>query len=131
VDTARSVDEFAACADPCADRSGIKAGVGTAKNSPDKRKEFTPEKGRPPPGGEEARVVVYQPRGVGLIHPRHKPSTSYYTHDSVAQRKCCLQEEGSHTYVEPAPLLSSRATEPCWTGRLTHSLAICRTVDLC
>jgi len=36
------------------------------------RREFTPEKGRPPPGGEEARVVVHQPRGVGLIHPRHK-----------------------------------------------------------
>jgi hypothetical protein len=33
---------------------------------------FTPEKGRPPPGGEEAEVVVYQPRGVGLIHPRHE-----------------------------------------------------------
>jgi hypothetical protein len=30
----------------------------------------TPEKGRPPPGGEEAEVVVYQPRGVGLIHTR-------------------------------------------------------------
>jgi len=36
------------------------------------RGRFTPEKGRPPPGGEEARVVVYQPRGVGLIHPRLK-----------------------------------------------------------
>ncbi|MDT5175425.1 MAG: hypothetical protein QOG37_2676 [Mycobacterium sp.] len=36
------------------------------------REFFTPEKGRPPPGGEEAEVVVYQPRGVGLIHPRHK-----------------------------------------------------------
>jgi hypothetical protein len=36
------------------------------------REFITPEKGRPPPGGEEAEVVVYQPRGVGLIHPRHK-----------------------------------------------------------
>ncbi|RUP04764.1 MAG: hypothetical protein EKK34_12700 [Mycobacterium sp.] len=36
------------------------------------RRFFTPEKGRPPPGGEEAEVVVYQPRGVGLIHPRLK-----------------------------------------------------------
>jgi hypothetical protein len=34
------------------------------------RGEKTPEKGRPPPGGEEAEVVVYQPRGVGLIHTR-------------------------------------------------------------
>lgn len=40
--------------------------------SPSTRKIFTPEKGRPPPGGEEAEVVVYQPRGVGLIHPRLK-----------------------------------------------------------
>ena len=29
---------------------------------------LTPKKGRPPPGGEEAEVVVYQPRGVGLMH---------------------------------------------------------------
>ncbi|ASW98936.1 hypothetical protein CKJ56_02010 [Mycobacterium intracellulare subsp. chimaera] len=42
----------------------------------------TREKGRPPPGGEEARVVVHQPRGVGLIHPRLRPSNAYYTHDS-------------------------------------------------
>ncbi|ORA39720.1 hypothetical protein BST20_09555 [Mycobacterium branderi] len=34
--------------------------------------ELARQKGRPPPGGEEARVVVYQPRGVGLIHPRLK-----------------------------------------------------------
>jgi len=27
------------------------------------------KKRRPPPGGEEAEVVVYQPRGVGLMHP--------------------------------------------------------------
>jgi hypothetical protein len=33
-------------------------------------KALTLQKGRPPPGGEEARVVVYQPRGVGLMHPR-------------------------------------------------------------
>lgn len=32
--------------------------------------ERTLDKGRPPPGGEEARVVVYQPRGVGLMHTR-------------------------------------------------------------
>src|SRR6202008_5019001 len=34
------------------------------------------QKGRPPPGGEEARVVVYQPRGVGLMHTQHKPSNA-------------------------------------------------------
>jgi hypothetical protein len=46
-----------------------------------------PEKGRPPPGGEEAEVVVYQPRGVGLIHTRHKPSDVHYTRGNAAQRK--------------------------------------------
>ena len=48
---------------------------------------LTPEKGRPPPGGEEAEVVVYQPRGVGLIHTRHKPSNAHYTHADTTQRK--------------------------------------------
>lgn len=28
----------------------------------------------PARGGEEAEVVVYQPRGVELMHTRHKPS---------------------------------------------------------
>ncbi|OSC26721.1 hypothetical protein B8W69_16085 [Mycobacterium vulneris] len=48
--------------------------------APCSEKKLTLEKGRPPPGGEEARVVVYQPRGVGLIHPRLRPSNAYYTH---------------------------------------------------
>ena len=47
----------------------------------------TPEKGRPPPGGEEAEVVVYQPRGVGLMHTRHKPSNPHYTHGKRERRK--------------------------------------------
>jgi hypothetical protein len=46
-----------------------------------------PEKGRPPPGGEEAEVVVYQPRGVGLMHTQHKPSDSHYTHATTDWRK--------------------------------------------
>ena len=50
-------------------------------------RENTPQKGRPPPGGEEAEVVVYQPRGVGLMHTRHKPSDAHYTHARVGQRK--------------------------------------------
>ncbi|REL71153.1 hypothetical protein DSI20_07670 [Mycobacterium tuberculosis] len=49
------------------------------------------QKGRPPPGGEEARVVVHQPRGVGLIHPRLWPSNAYYTHDSAQSRKYRMQ----------------------------------------
>jgi hypothetical protein len=63
---------------------------------------------------------VYQPRGVGLIHPRRKPSTSYYTHDSIAQRKCRLLEAASQPgmfeYVEPGPLKSLRATDLCLTA---------------
>jgi hypothetical protein len=34
------------------------------------KKHGLQKKGRPPPGGEEAEVVVYQPRGVGLMHTR-------------------------------------------------------------
>jgi hypothetical protein len=45
--------------------------------------EKSPKKGRPPPGGEEAEVVVYQPRGVGLMHTRHKPSNPHYTHGTA------------------------------------------------
>jgi HAD superfamily hydrolase (TIGR01490 family) len=30
---------------------------------------------------------VYQPRGVGLMHTRHKPSDAHYTHARVGQRK--------------------------------------------
>src|SRR5690242_9531316 len=53
-------------------------------------RRVTRKKGRPPPGGEEAEVVVYQPRGVGLMHTRHKPSNAHYTHGSAEGRKCCL-----------------------------------------
>ena len=49
--------------------------------------EDTPEKGRPPPGGEEAEVVVFQPRGVGLMHTRHKPSNAHYTQRHWATTK--------------------------------------------
>ena len=48
---------------------------------------MTPEKGRPPPGGEEARVVAYQPRGVGLIHTQRMPGDTHYTHESAARHK--------------------------------------------
>ncbi|ART67812.1 hypothetical protein BTO20_03700 [Mycobacterium dioxanotrophicus] len=39
-------------------------------NSPGAARRRIPprKKRRPPPGGEEAEVVVYQPRGVGLMH---------------------------------------------------------------
>jgi len=51
------------------------------------------QKGRPPPGGEEAEVVVYQPRGVGLMHTRHKPSDFHYTHGGRAGRKTACQRK--------------------------------------
>lgn len=41
----------------------------------------------PRQGGEEAEVVVYQPRGVGLIHTRLRPSDCHYTHGFAAQCK--------------------------------------------
>ncbi|PBD13336.1 hypothetical protein BI295_09880 [Mycobacterium avium subsp. hominissuis] len=56
--------------------------TGRSARNPGEQPGKTREKGRPPPGGEEARVVVHQPRGVGLIHPRLRPSNAYYTHDS-------------------------------------------------
>lgn len=53
-----------------------------------------PKRGRPPPGGEEAEVVVYQPRGVGLIHTRHKPSNAHYTHGKAERRKtACARKD--------------------------------------
>lgn len=47
----------------------------------------TRKKGRPPPGGEEAEVVVYQPRGVGLMHTRHDPGNNHYTHGTATECK--------------------------------------------
>jgi HAD superfamily hydrolase (TIGR01490 family) len=35
---------------------------------------------------------VYQPRGVGLMHTRHKPSNAHYTHGSAEQRKYSVPE---------------------------------------
>ncbi len=46
-----------------------------------------PKKRTTPAKGEEAEVVVYQPRGVGLIHTRHKSSDAYYTLASARKRK--------------------------------------------
>lgn len=47
------------------------AKTGAARHWSDGGENFYPTKGRPPPGGgEEAEVVVLQPRRVGLMHPR-------------------------------------------------------------
>ncbi|TXI44371.1 MAG: hypothetical protein E6Q57_12010 [Mycobacterium sp.] len=62
--------------------------MATFRPGPIRRWEIlAPQKGRPPPGGEEAEVVVNQSRGVGLMHTRHKPSDAHYTHDDAASRK--------------------------------------------
>ena len=34
---------------------------------------------------------MHQPRGVGLMHPRLRPSNAYYTHDSPQERKSLLK----------------------------------------
>jgi HAD superfamily hydrolase (TIGR01490 family) len=54
---------------------------------------LTRKKGRPPPGGEEAEVVVYQPRGVGLMHTRHNPGNAHYTHGTAADCKSSPPEK--------------------------------------
>lgn len=36
---------------------------------------------------------MYQPRGVGLMHTRHKPSNPHYTHGKPKRRKYCLPQE--------------------------------------
>jgi hypothetical protein len=69
------------------DESLKNAETRTAKRRHIRKTKKPPEKGRPPPGGEEAEVVVYQPRGVGLMHTQHKPSDSHYTHATMDWRK--------------------------------------------
>ena len=41
---------------------------------------------------------MYQPRGVGLMHTRHKPSNAHYTHVNAESRK-------SLTHIKPMILL--------------------------
>jgi hypothetical protein len=73
----------AACASPARwGKSPCRAGQTTVE-----LRDPGPDKGRPSPGGEEARVVVYQPRGVGLMHTQPEPSGANYTHESSPQRK--------------------------------------------
>lgn len=49
--------------------------------------EFRYTNGTTPARGEEARVVVYQPRGVGLIHTQPRPSDAHYTQGILQLRK--------------------------------------------
>ncbi len=52
------------------------------------RKRTTPAK------GEEAEVVVYQSRGVGLMHTRPKSSAAYYTLARGRKRKYWKHAKG-------------------------------------
>jgi HAD superfamily hydrolase (TIGR01490 family) len=76
-----------------------------------------PEKGTTPARGEEAEVVVYQPRGVGLMHTRHKPSNAHYTHDDARQHKSSepyefsMKSYGDLEYYRPRQVTDT-ATSP-------------------
>src|ERR1700712_3623489 len=76
--------------------------------------ELPPEMGRPPPGGEEAEVVVYQPRGVGLMHTRHKPSNPHYTHGKAKRRKYWLLRESTRLRRRSAGI-GTCCELPFWT----------------
>ena len=85
-----------------------------------------PEKGRPPPGGEEAEVVVYQPRGVGLMHTRHKPSDAHYTHGKPSRRKSCLPSKAPVTCEKLQPPDTCRELPLCTLGRVCrHDRHLC------
>ncbi|ORA52616.1 hypothetical protein BST22_11385 [Mycolicibacterium chubuense] len=91
---------------------------------------MTPEKGRPPPGGEEAEVVVYQPRGVGLMHTRHKPSDAHYTHAGAGWRKTATQRSRSNP-EKIAVLATCRELPICTICRdLSLGRALCWRCDL-
>ncbi|TDH56278.1 hypothetical protein E2F47_07355 [Mycobacterium eburneum] len=90
--------------------------------------EFTGDKGRPPPGGEEARVVVHQPRGVGLIHPRTRPSNAHYTHDNAGERKYCLPQIARRT---GAAGRSARPSTPTVNCHFLHNVATRDAAALC
>ena len=91
----------------------------------------TPEKGTTPARGEEAEVVVYQPRGVGLMHTRHKPSNAHYTHADMGERKSSTPYESSmKSYGDlesyPGSHVAGTATSPRRaprTARPPHMLA--------
>ena len=89
------------------------------------RKGTTPARGG---GGEGRRVSA---PGGRADTPSAKPSTAYYTHDSIARRKSCLKLRAWDFATLCLDLRSSRATETWLTGRFVGHLAVCRTVALC
>ncbi|BBZ64058.1 hypothetical protein MMON_53590 [Mycolicibacterium monacense] len=67
-------------------RFGISRVIRIANATPRKRDD-------PRQGGEEAEVVVYQPRGVGLMHTRHNPGNAHYTHGTATECKSRMPEK--------------------------------------
>ncbi|ORB11646.1 hypothetical protein BST37_18770 [Mycobacterium noviomagense] len=75
---------------------------------------------------------MYQPRGVGLIHPRHRPSNAYYTRDSPRGRKCCLQEKAEHpSNFRRGIGATHRRPQQRSSRSLSTPFAACRTITLC
>lgn len=52
---------------------------------------------------------MYQPRGVGLMHTRRKPSDAYYTHAGAGQRKCPGGNKSATTRKDYSPRHLSRS----------------------
>lgn len=62
---------------------------------------------------------MYQPRGVGLMHTRHKPSDVHYTHVNVDQRKSSRPYEfamKSHGDLESYPVRQVAQTATLLVG---------------
>jgi hypothetical protein len=58
---------------------------------------------------------VYQPRGVGLMHTRHKPSNPHYTHAKAMRRKYCLLRKAPRVIAE---VRAAARVVNCHFGRL-------------
>jgi len=57
---------------------------------------------------------VYQPRGVGLMHTRHKPSNPHYTHAKPEWRKYRLPRKA------PGVVAEVRASAPVVNCHFGH-----------
>jgi hypothetical protein len=97
--------------------------AGAGKTHP--TKGTTPARGG---GGEGRRESA---PGGRADTPSAKPSTAYYTHDSIARRKSCLKFAGIGFRTLCLDLRSSRATESWLTGCFAGHLAVCLSVPLC
>ena len=92
VDEAASVDNLGRRKRRSATTGGHAAPIRIAERATEKRDD--------PRQGGGAEVVVYQPRGVGLMHTRHKPSNAHYTHGMAEGCKCCLPDQAADSNAE-------------------------------